>query len=84
MSRQHEAKLWGYFQSARQYIESRYITESSRSSSSMTEITMARIGEMLQNGRWVTLREISSELGQSYGSVQHIVSDVLPYSMTVL
>ncbi|GFV05224.1 hypothetical protein TNCV_224371 [Trichonephila clavipes] len=45
--------------------------------SSTTEITTARIGEMIQNDRRVTLLEISSELGLSYGSMQHIVSDVL-------
>ncbi|GFX28496.1 hypothetical protein TNCV_1153051 [Trichonephila clavipes] len=35
-------------------------------SSSTTEITTARIGEMIRNDRWVTLREISSKLGHSY------------------
>ncbi|GFT09966.1 hypothetical protein TNCV_1114301 [Trichonephila clavipes] len=43
-----------------------------------------RIEEMIHNDHRVTLREISSELGLSYGSVQHIVSDVLRYSKTVL
>ncbi|PRD23604.1 UNVERIFIED_CONTAM: hypothetical protein NCL1_45931 [Trichonephila clavipes] len=57
---------------------------SGRPSSSTTEITRARNGEMIQNNRRVTLSEISSELGLSYGSVQHIVSDVLRYSKTVL
>ncbi|GFX60315.1 uncharacterized protein TNCV_4740711 [Trichonephila clavipes] len=38
---------------------------------------------MIQNDRRLTLREISSELGLSYGAVQHIVSDVLRYSKTV-
>ncbi|GFW74078.1 uncharacterized protein TNCV_4176251 [Trichonephila clavipes] len=42
------------------------------------------IGEMIQNDGRVTLREISSELGLSYGSVHHIVSNVLRYSKTVL
>ncbi|GFV83575.1 uncharacterized protein TNCV_5120651 [Trichonephila clavipes] len=51
---------------------------------STTEINTARIEEIIQNDRWVTLREISSELGLSYNSVQHIVSDVLRYSKTVL
>ncbi|GFX73643.1 uncharacterized protein TNCV_1264121 [Trichonephila clavipes] len=39
---------------------------------------------MIQNDRRVTLREISSELGTSYGSVHHFVSDMLLYSKTVL
>ncbi|GFT28830.1 hypothetical protein TNCV_3585461 [Trichonephila clavipes] len=55
-----------------------------RPSSSTTENTTARIGEMIQNDRRVTVGEIPSELGLSYGSVQHIVSDVLRYSKTVL
>ncbi|GFT19855.1 hypothetical protein TNCV_4993011 [Trichonephila clavipes] len=45
-----------------------------RPSSSTTEINTARIEEMIQNNRRVTLREISSEVELSYGSVQHIVS----------
>ncbi|GFW85502.1 hypothetical protein TNCV_145471 [Trichonephila clavipes] len=43
----------------------------------------ARIEEMIQNDRWVNLSEISSELGLSYDSVQHIVSDVLRYSKNI-
>ncbi|GFT67230.1 transposable element Tcb1 transposase [Trichonephila clavipes] len=42
------------------------------------------IEEKVQNDRRVTLSEISSELGLSCGRVQHIVSDVLRYSKTVL
>ncbi|GFX05584.1 uncharacterized protein TNCV_3434881 [Trichonephila clavipes] len=42
-----------------------------------------RFGEMIQNDQRVTLREILSELGLSYDSVQHIVSEVLRYSKTV-
>ncbi|GFV07707.1 histone-lysine N-methyltransferase SETMAR [Trichonephila clavipes] len=46
----------------------------------MTEINTSRVEEMIQNARWVTLSETPSELGLSYVSVQHIVSDVLQYS----
>ncbi|GFW16969.1 uncharacterized protein TNCV_2760971 [Trichonephila clavipes] len=46
--------------------------ESVRPSSSTTEITTARIGEMIQNDRRVNLCELLSELGLSYDSVQHI------------
>ncbi|GFV66555.1 uncharacterized protein TNCV_3894481 [Trichonephila clavipes] len=49
MSRQHVAKFCHSFQSGRLDIESRNMTGSGRSSSSMTEITTARIGEMIQN-----------------------------------
>ncbi|GFX15158.1 hypothetical protein TNCV_2708631 [Trichonephila clavipes] len=38
---------------------------------------------MVQNDQRVTLREISLEMGLSYGSVQHIVSDVWRYSKMV-
>ncbi|GFV90366.1 hypothetical protein TNCV_4380811 [Trichonephila clavipes] len=64
--------------------QSRNMTERGQPSSSTTEIAMARIGEMMQNNRRVTLREISSELRLSYGSVQHIDSDALRYSKTVM
>ncbi|GFY21190.1 hypothetical protein TNCV_3992341 [Trichonephila clavipes] len=40
----------------------------------------ARIKEMIQNDPRVTVSEISSELGLSYSSVQHIASDGLRYS----
>ncbi|GFU60687.1 hypothetical protein TNCV_2754471 [Trichonephila clavipes] len=59
------------------------IWQGGRPSSSTTEINTARI-ETIQNDRWVTLSKISLELGLSYGSVQHIVSDVLRCSKTVL
>ncbi|GFU34285.1 uncharacterized protein TNCV_4158111 [Trichonephila clavipes] len=62
----------------------RTIPGSGRPSSSTTEIITARTGEMIQNDQWVTLLEISSDLGLSYSNVQHIVSDVLRYSKTVL
>ncbi|GFU99179.1 uncharacterized protein TNCV_1228931 [Trichonephila clavipes] len=57
---------------------------SGRPSSSTSEINTARIGKLIQNGRWVTLCEISSELRLSHGCMQHVVSDVLRYSKTVL
>ncbi|GFS76556.1 histone-lysine N-methyltransferase SETMAR [Trichonephila clavipes] len=81
MSRHHVAKLRHSFQSGRQDVESCNMTGSGRPSSSTTEITTGRIGEMIKNDRRVTLREISR---QSYSNVQHIVSDVLRYSKRVL
>ncbi|GFT34569.1 hypothetical protein TNCV_4125271 [Trichonephila clavipes] len=39
----------------------------------------ARIEEMIQNDRQVTLSEILSELGLRYGSLPHIIFDVLRY-----
>ncbi|GFY36359.1 histone-lysine N-methyltransferase SETMAR [Trichonephila clavipes] len=77
MSRQHVVKWCHFFQSSRQDVESPNMTGSGQPSSSTTEITMARIGELIQNYRRVTLLEISSELGLSYGSVQKIISYVL-------
>ncbi|GFW01145.1 hypothetical protein TNCV_1763831 [Trichonephila clavipes] len=49
------------------------MTGSGRPSSSTTEINTTRIEEIIQNGRWVTLREISSELGLSYGSISFLM-----------
>ncbi|GFW16853.1 hypothetical protein TNCV_2759811 [Trichonephila clavipes] len=81
MSR-HVAKWCHYFKSGRQGIENRNMARSGRHSVSysVTEINTARIGELIQNDRRVTLLEISSELGLSYNNLQHIVSDVLRYS----
>ncbi|GFW63403.1 hypothetical protein TNCV_400691 [Trichonephila clavipes] len=67
MSRQHVAKLCNSLQSGRCDVKSCNMTGISRTSSSTTEINKARIGEMIQNDRWVTLREISSELGAMVG-----------------
>ncbi|GFX11892.1 hypothetical protein TNCV_2996761 [Trichonephila clavipes] len=72
MSRQHVAKLCHTFQSGRHDVKSCHMTESGRPSSSTTGIPTARIGEMVQKD----LREISSELGLIYGSVQDMFSDV--------
>ncbi|GFX29871.1 uncharacterized protein TNCV_4750001 [Trichonephila clavipes] len=69
MSRQPVVKLCHSFQLGRQDVESISMAGSRRPSSSTTEISTARIGEMIQNDRRVTLHEISSELGMSYGSV---------------
>ncbi|GFY15224.1 uncharacterized protein TNCV_1570361 [Trichonephila clavipes] len=55
MSRQHVVKLCHSFQSGRQDAESRNITRSGRPSSSTTEIITARIGEMVQKDRRVTV-----------------------------
>ncbi|GFW83415.1 hypothetical protein TNCV_2545131 [Trichonephila clavipes] len=77
MSRQHVAKLCHSFQSGRQDVESRNMTESVRPSSSMTEITTDRIGEMIPSARCVTVGNL---VRLRYGSVKHIVSDVLRYS----
>ncbi|GFW97103.1 hypothetical protein TNCV_2697251 [Trichonephila clavipes] len=84
MSKQHVAKWRQSCQSSREDAESCSMAGSSRPSSSTTEINTARIGEMIQNARRLTLCEISSELALSYGTVQHIVSDVLRYSKTLL
>ncbi|GFX38060.1 histone-lysine N-methyltransferase SETMAR [Trichonephila clavipes] len=83
MSRQHETKLRHSFQSGRQDVENHNMTGSGRPSSSTTKINTARIEEMIQNYRRVNLHEILSELGLSYGTVQHIVSDVLRYSKAI-
>ncbi|GFV06255.1 hypothetical protein TNCV_4589141 [Trichonephila clavipes] len=65
-------------------VQNHNMTGNGRPSSSMTEINTARVQEMIQNDQQVTLSEISSELGLSYGRVQHIVSNVLRYSKTML
>ncbi|GFX77609.1 hypothetical protein TNCV_1752201 [Trichonephila clavipes] len=83
MIRQYVAKLCHSFQSGRRDVESRSMTGSDRPSSSTTEITTVRIGEMIQNDRRVTVQH-PSELELSYCSLQHVVSDVLRYSKTVL
>ncbi|GFX14463.1 hypothetical protein TNCV_1616461 [Trichonephila clavipes] len=46
--------------------------------------SMHEIEEMIQNDQRVILSEISSDLRLSYGTMQHIISDVLRYSKTVL
>ncbi|GFW44596.1 hypothetical protein TNCV_4481421 [Trichonephila clavipes] len=83
MSR-HVVKVGHFLQSGKQNVENYNMARSGWTSSSTTEIPMAGIAEMIQNDRRVTLSKISSELGLSYGSVQHIISDVLQYSKTML
>ncbi|GFT62976.1 histone-lysine N-methyltransferase SETMAR [Nephila pilipes] len=53
---------------------------SGRPSSSRTDINTARVEEIIQRDRRVTVREIASELDLSYGNVQRIVTDELRYS----
>ncbi|GFU64467.1 histone-lysine N-methyltransferase SETMAR [Trichonephila clavipes] len=79
MNRQHVVKWCHSFQSGKTECRKlQYGRE--RTAKSFTE----QIDEMIQNNRRVTLREISSELRLSYGSVQHTISDVLRYSNSVL
>ncbi|GFT71180.1 histone-lysine N-methyltransferase SETMAR [Trichonephila clavipes] len=80
MIRQHAVKWCHFFQSGRQDVENCNMAGNVQPSSSPAEINTARIEEIIQNDRRVTLSEISH---LSYGSVQHIVSDVLRYSETV-
>ncbi|GFX48062.1 hypothetical protein TNCV_4113971 [Trichonephila clavipes] len=77
MGRQHIANWCHSFQSDRHDVENCNMAGSIRSSSLSAEINTARIEEMIQNYRRLILSEITSELGLSYGSVRHIVSDVL-------
>ncbi|GFW26589.1 histone-lysine N-methyltransferase SETMAR [Trichonephila clavipes] len=77
MDIQHVVKWCHSFQSGRKDVENRNMAGNGRPSSSTTEIKTARIEEIIQIGRWVSLREISSELRLSYGIVQHIVFGVL-------
>ncbi|GFX18668.1 hypothetical protein TNCV_3311291 [Trichonephila clavipes] len=79
-----KAKFCHSFQSDRQNVESRNMTGSILPNSSTTDIITVLIVEMIQNVRRVTLHELSSKLGLSYGSVQHIVSVMLRYSKIVL
>ncbi|GFT47978.1 histone-lysine N-methyltransferase SETMAR [Nephila pilipes] len=53
---------------------------SGRPSSSRTDINTARVEEIIQRDRRVTVRETASELDLSYGNVQRIVTDELRYS----
>ncbi|GFU22986.1 histone-lysine N-methyltransferase SETMAR [Nephila pilipes] len=53
---------------------------SGRPSSSRMDINTARVVEIIQRDRRLTVREIASELGLSYGNVQCIVTDELRYS----
>ncbi|GFS52909.1 histone-lysine N-methyltransferase SETMAR [Nephila pilipes] len=53
---------------------------SCRPSSSRTDINTARVEEIIQRDRRITVREIASELDLSYGNVQRIVADEVRYS----
>lgn len=44
------------------------------------KINTTQVEEIIQNDRRVTLREILSTLGLTYGSMQRVVSDALQYS----
>ncbi|GFW62368.1 hypothetical protein TNCV_290421 [Trichonephila clavipes] len=74
---------WGSFIEIVQDVESRNMAGSVWSNSSKTEITTTPIAQMIEKDLRVTLRELPSEVGLSYGSVQHIVFDLLQYSKTV-
>ncbi|GFS86866.1 histone-lysine N-methyltransferase SETMAR [Nephila pilipes] len=80
MSRQQVAKWYRSFQVGREHVENRNMEASGRPSSSRKDINTARVEEIIQRDRRVTVREIASELDLSYGNVQRIVTDELRYS----
>ncbi|GFS81889.1 histone-lysine N-methyltransferase SETMAR [Nephila pilipes] len=80
MSRQQVAKWCRSFQAGREHVENRNMEASGRPSSSRTDINTARVEEIIQRDRRVTVREIASELDLSYGNVQRIVTAELRYS----
>ncbi|GFV57027.1 hypothetical protein TNCV_2931501 [Trichonephila clavipes] len=58
-------------------VHSRQDVENRNMSELPAKFFTARIEEMIQNDKRVTLSEVSSELELIYGNVEHIVSDVL-------
>ncbi|KFM63570.1 Histone-lysine N-methyltransferase SETMAR, partial [Stegodyphus mimosarum] len=80
MSRQQVAKWSRSYQAGREDVENRNMEASGRPSSSRTDIDTARVEEIIEGDRRVTVREIASELDLSYGNVQRIVTDKLRYS----
>ncbi|GFT62267.1 histone-lysine N-methyltransferase SETMAR [Nephila pilipes] len=73
MIRQQVAKWCRSFQASREHVENRNMEASGRPSSSRTGINTARVEEIIQRDRRVTVREIASELDLSYGNVQRIL-----------
>lgn len=67
------------FQSDREDVKS-HNESGGRLNSLTTEINIVRVEEIIQNDRRVTVHTIASELGLSYGTLQHIISDMLQYS----
>lgn len=43
-------------------------------------VNNAEMERMLQEYRWVTIDELAEELKISYGSVRHVIQEVLQYS----
>ncbi|GFT41148.1 histone-lysine N-methyltransferase SETMAR [Nephila pilipes] len=82
MSGQQVAKCCRSFQAGREHVENRNMEASGRPSSSRTDINTARVEEIIQMDRRVTVLEIASELDLNYGNVQRIVTDELRYSKT--
>ncbi|GFU22156.1 histone-lysine N-methyltransferase SETMAR [Nephila pilipes] len=80
MSRQQVAKWCRSFQAGREHVENRNMEASGRPSFSRTNINTARVEEIIQRDRRVTVRKIASELDLSYGNVQRIITDELRYS----
>ncbi|GFT04012.1 histone-lysine N-methyltransferase SETMAR [Nephila pilipes] len=80
MSRQQVAKWCRSFQAGREHVENSNMEVSGLPSFSRTDINTARVEEIIQRDRRVTVCEIASELDLSYGNVQRIVTDELRYS----
>ena len=80
MSRQQVAKWCRSYQTGRERVENRNIEVCGHPSSSRTDINTARVEEIIQRDRRVTVCEIASEVDVSYGNVQRIVTDELRYS----
>ena len=75
LSRTRAYEWYKDFKSGRTVVED--LPRSGRPSTSNTDENVKKVKEIVLENRHTSLREISSELGISYGTAQHIVVDVL-------
>ncbi|XP_035212130.1 protein GVQW3-like [Stegodyphus dumicola] len=76
MSRQQVAKWCRSYQAGREHVKNRNMEASGRPSSSRTDFNTARVEEIIQTDRQVTVREIAAELDLNYGNVQPMSCDI--------
>src|ERR1043166_8304979 len=77
MSRQHVAEWCRKFAAGREKVTDE--DRSGRPSTATTDLNTARVEELIQDNRRITIRHMTEELGMSFGSVRHILHDILQY-----
>jgi len=75
LSRAAVLQWWRHFKASNTRVIDK--ARSGRPSTAVTDVSIAKAAELLENDRWLTLRELPASLNISFECIQHIVTEIL-------